>query len=486
MASLKTQVAAFWLLLLAVCAALTVVMIVLYRESAGAQTREASALTQRTCSLIARRYEESVAHPASSTAANVELMQVILQLALIEAPHVEGGLWSASSGFVAYAYPTYEGGGFKRDVPEAERAHIGEVAGSAVQSKALRTDVLKGSREALVLTACPLATPNVGLAVWTMTRVPAASEGALSLVRIGVAVLLVGLLGCGVWLGRIFFRAYEHVRRIETALESANASAGHAEPIQDSGVEELDRIVVAINRYSERLTVAQERTIQLTRENAHDQRLKSLGRMTGAIAHEIRNPIAAMRLKAENALAAEPKGKQGEALQVIVGQIERLDALVRQLLALVQPLDLHPAPVPLKPWLEERVQHAEAAAKAKRIAVGWRTEVDSARFDSLHLGRAMDNLIDNAVRHAKSEVDLTVIRASTGRTLLLTVLDDGEGVTEGLRGQLFEPFATGHPDGTGLGLALVREVALAHGGEVRYRPQSPGSRFEVEIPWHES
>ncbi|MFS2056199.1 histidine kinase dimerization/phospho-acceptor domain-containing protein, partial [Variovorax sp. CT11-76] len=88
-------------------------------------------------------------------------------------------------------------------------------------------------------------------------------------------------------------------------------------------------------------------------QRSRDQRLAALGRMTGGIAHEIRNPIATMRLKAENALAASPE-RQGPALQAIVGQIDRLDGLVQSLLALVQPVTLAPVPVPLARWLEER------------------------------------------------------------------------------------------------------------------------------------
>jgi len=70
--------------------------------------------------------------------------------------------------------------------------------------------------------------------------------------------------------------------------------------------------------------------------------------------------------------------------------------------------------------------------------------------------------------------------------LRLRVDDDGPGVPESLQPQLFEPFATGRADGTGLGLALAREVALAHGGELRHVPLPQGTRFDLEIPWRTS
>jgi len=152
----------------------------------------------------------------------------------------------------------------------------------------------------------------------------------------------------------------------------------------------------------------------------------------------------------------------------------------------VQPVQLAPRCVDLQGWLAERL------AGVDRLAVqgGVRLALDcgvpgAARFDPVHLARAIDNLLDNALRHAPagSAVQLSARRTRTG-TLLIAVDDDGSGVPEALLPQLFEPFATGRADGTGLGLALAREVALAHGGELRHVARTPGARFELEMPWH--
>ena len=111
----------------------------------------------------------------------------------------------------------------------------------------------------------------------------------------------------------------------------------------------------------------------------------------------------------------------------------------------------------------------------------------SAVFDPVHLARAIDNLLDNAVRHAPRGGEVVLAAAQPdARTLALRVDDDGAGVPESLQASLFEPFATGRADGTGLGLALAREVALAHGGELRHLPLAPGTRFELELPWRTS
>ena len=93
-----------------------------------------------------------------------------------------------------------------------------------------------------------------------------------------------------------------------------------------SGEQELDRIIAALNQAGERLGEARRQSEWLNRQVAAAERLASIGRLAAGLAHEIRNPIAAMRLKAENILA---KGSQHtEALKAIIEQIDRLDRLV--------------------------------------------------------------------------------------------------------------------------------------------------------------
>lgn len=194
-----------------------------------------------------------------------------------------------------------------------------------------------------------------------------------------------------------------------------------------------------------------------------------------------------MRLKAENALAG-PAERQPQALKVILDQVARLDGLVQSLLAVVQPLNLQIDRIDLQAWSAERIATVRAPAEAKRITLRLQAEPLCTQADAMHLSRAVDSLLENAVRHAPDggAVDFHVWRNERGM-LEIGVDDDGPGVPEALQGQLFEPFATGRPDGTGLGLALAREVALAHGGELRYlaRPGG-GARFEMELPWRAS
>ncbi|MDB5847170.1 MAG: two-component sensor histidine kinase [Rhodoferax sp.] len=500
MRSLRAQLLLFWALLFAVFVTLAVVMTALYRSSAGNQVAAGQAVAEQSCRAIAARYAKSVGEPAPARA-QIDLLQVLLQLVLIEAPHVEGGIWQAprtsqtdqagqaGAGLLAYAYPTYEGSGVKRDIPPAEQPLITEMARTAARTQQPQTDVVRGSREALIVASCPLAAPGQDLAAWTMTRTHAGTLEAQTSLRTGLGVLTLAVLASGVWLGLILRRGLRHVQRLEAQLADAMADAEEAAVpvLQRTGVRELDRIVDGFNRYRLRFEEARTRLREAALQRSRDQRLAALGRMTGAIAHEIRNPIAAMRLKAENALAAAPE-RQPEALRAIVGQIDRLEGLVQSLLALVQPVTLAPQPVDLPAWLAERADTATAKATQRGVdLVLDAAPPQAAVFDPVHLARAVDNLLDNALRHAApgGRVRLSAV-GSEGQSLRMRVDDDGPGVAEALQAQLFEPFATGRADGTGLGLALAREVALAHGGELRHIALQPGTRFELEIPWRAS
>lgn len=296
-------------------------------------------------------------------------------------------------------------------------------------------------------------------------------------------MLLAVVLVSALWLGLILRRGMRDVARLEAQL--VQAQDDRMPKLLPTGVRELDRIVDSFNRYRSRFEEARSQLQAAAQQRSRDQRLATLGRMTGGIAHEIRNPIAAMRLKAENALAAAP-ARQGEALQTIVGQIDRLDGLVQSLLALVQPVQLAPDCVDLRTWLSERLASVERLAAERGVKLRLSCDTPGAvRFDPEHLARAVDNLLDNALRHAPAGGVVTLSAHHTpAGALLLAVDDDGPGVAEELLPQLFEPFATGRADGTGLGLALAREVALAHGGDLRHVARVPGARFELEMPWH--
>jgi len=226
----------------------------------------------------------------------------------------------------------------------------------------------------------------------------------------------------------------------------------------------------------------------LARQVAESQRLATLGRVVAGVAHEIRNPIAAMRLKAENAIAAgHDIPRKDQALRTIIDQIGRLEGLLRNLLSSVQRAKPILTPVEdVIDFLNERVDLFREQAAAHGLAFKVEGRSIDAAFDSARIGQAIDNLVLNAIQNTPPGGSITISAERSADRLVLSVADMGQGVPEDVRAQLFEPFVTARPDGTGLGLAVVREIAEAHGGTARAIHRPDGTTFIIELPWRPS
>jgi signal transduction histidine kinase len=238
------------------------------------------------------------------------------------------------------------------------------------------------------------------------------------------------------------------------------------------------------------LNAAGKRVGEERRRAGAAERLAAVGRLAAGIAHEIRNPIAAMRLKAENAIAAGDEGRRTSALQSILQQVGRLDGLLRDLLAMTQRREPEPATADLGRFLKETTEpHRElAAAKGVSVQAAPIPGTPAApKFDIDQVRRALDNLILNAVQNTPPGGVVMVAAAERDGKLRFRVSDTGPGVPADVRERLFEPFATARADGTGLGLAIARDIARAHGGEARLVSNtSSGAVFEIELPWQPS
>jgi signal transduction histidine kinase len=254
--------------------------------------------------------------------------------------------------------------------------------------------------------------------------------------------------------------------------------------LQLTGQRDLDRIVKAINGAGAKALESRRRTEGLLQRVAEGERLAALGRVAAGVAHEIRNPIAAMRLKAENALANEgDRSRSTDALQVVVEQVGRMDQLLQNLLRSVQRSDIRRQPVvDFRAFLAAHASLFREQAGRRPISLEVPCGPVPVEFDATAVGGALDNLILNAIQNSDDGMPIVLRAEIEGGRLRLSVSDSGRGVPESIREHLFEPFATGRPDGTGLGLAIVREVAEAHGGSARVLHRGDGTTVILDIP----
>jgi signal transduction histidine kinase len=462
----------------------------LYDQSTTEQLRRTSAAVAHGCDAIAARYQFFI---TGATGPLGDLrdpgflrgLTSVVQIALRDLDGVEGGIWEKNEGSLAYAFPTYEGTGQKTDVPEAELPSIRSATQTAALDGAPVDRRQVGRAQTLLLHACPLPGSAPQLAAWTMARVPTAGGRAYIQAFAGLGVLLVVVFGSAVGLGRLLLGWSRRLRQLEASLAS---SSDELPKLEHTGQRDLDRIVGAVNRAGVHLADARRTSEALAREVAEANRLASLGRVVAGVAHEIRNPIAAMRLKAENAVAAGPDlARKDGALRVIVQQIGRLETLLRNLLSSVPRAP--PVCVPVKDVTALLAERAELFREQAAI-YGLKLEVQGrdteARFDPALIAQAIDNLILNAIQNTPAGGRVMLCAETSADHVVLSVMDTGRGVPEEVRAQLFEPFVTGRPEGTGLGLAVVREIAEAHGGTACAIHRSDGTTFVMELPWRAS
>jgi signal transduction histidine kinase len=483
--SLRGRLILLLVLLVVATTAAGSLMIGMFRQSATAQSGQAAAEIGRACDAMTGAYRfystgwQGPARGLNDDGLRHELTAVV-QTGLRDRPGIEGGLWQTETGSLAYAFPTYQGSGPKTDLPQAELSRIQSVNRAALTQDRQVSARYESPTQILLLTACPLPGPIANLTGWAMTRVVTFAGRGYQQLMAGLGILLATVLTAAVLLTRLTLKWSRHVGQIETALQAHDVAELPRLPA--TGERELDRIVTALNEAGQRLASARTRADQLARQVTAGERLAAIGRVAAGVAHEIRNPIAAMRLQAENAIAGDPERKN-QSLTMILGQIERLDALLGRLLSATEPDQPRREPVHVGRFLEPCVATHAGVARSKGLSLECQTQEGIASFDPVQMRSALDNLVLNAMQAAPAGTRVMITARRDADTLLISVHDEGAGPPTDIREHLFEPFVTGRPDGTGLGLSIVREVAAAHSGTARLKYSDAGTTFEIIIPW---
>jgi signal transduction histidine kinase len=472
MRSLRARLFWVWALSLLASLAVGVLLVRLQGRSTSAEVaREADDLAA-ACGMIGDAYSYYVAGwagpvPAENDPAYRADLTAVVSVAL--APlGVHGGIWHAGEGALAG--------------DAADGAVLGPLATEVAGQDEPGLRQVRREGGIVLIEACPLRGPNSGsqggsLVGWTTSRVVSQTGGQD--LWLGLGVLLVLMLAISGWLTWLVQAWSRHVREIERALATheAGAGTGMLPRLPPTGERELDRIIAALNIAADRLAGAQSHAAALSARVAAAERMAALGRVAAGVAHEIRNPIAAMRLKAENALAGDDTRRKS-ALAAILGQVARLDRLLSELLAMTQRREAAPERVHLGDFLT--ITATEQPEGLERIMVT--APAALVRIDPALTRRVIDNLLRNAVQHSPQGGIVHLSAEVIADTLRIEVRDEGPGVAPSLRDTLFEPFVTGRADGTGLGLAIARESAQAHGGRLSLIPTETGASFRLEIP----
>src|SRR5438128_7213616 len=262
MRSLRTRLLALWVMLAISAVATGFVLFEFYRQSANSQIMRAEDVVARSCRDIGERYAFVMAGwNGSTTDIDDTLKQRLVeaaQAALARAPGVEGGIWQADAGSLAYAFPTYEGTGPKTDLPAAESNTIRQVNAEALQSGRPAVIRQTGRSQVLLVQACPLRGPLQGTTAWTMTRTFTAGGPAYNQLLTGLAVLVLTIFGSAVWLAHVLLSWSRKIALLEDSLGKGKSGLVDLPTLPRTGEQELDRLVDALNNTGERLAHARQ------------------------------------------------------------------------------------------------------------------------------------------------------------------------------------------------------------------------------------
>ncbi len=222
---------------------------------------------------------------------------------------------------------------------------------------------------------------------------------------------------------------------------------------------------------------------EIAHEQARAMTLAALGRLTAGIAHQVRNPLSA--ISQANQLLAEDgtlDNEQQHLSRIIGNQSARLADMVDSILKLSRRKTSEPEPIELATWLDAFVQDygERHPDRLPHLHLTGTPQGIRTRFDPGQLEHVVVNLVDNAFVHGDSRTGVYLRIGFSDARAYLDVLDRGPGIAQPER--LFEPFATTRANGTGLGLYLARELAIANGAHLEASERkSGGSRFRLEF-----
>jgi two-component system sensor histidine kinase HydH len=223
---------------------------------------------------------------------------------------------------------------------------------------------------------------------------------------------------------------------------------------------------------------------------AEEKRLL-LSRLLGRLAHEIRNPLSSLDIHLQlfeedlDEMAPQAKAKLASRLDVIHGELHRLDAIVEQFLRLAGPSAPDLAPVDLAKIIGHvcDVLQPEAATREIEIVTRPADNLPLVPADADQLIQATLNLVINALQAVDRRGRVELGAMADGDGVVLEVRDTGPGVTVGNLGTIFEPYFTTKAEGSGLGLWIAQQIIAAHGGTIRAaNAPGGGAVFSIHLP----
>lgn len=223
------------------------------------------------------------------------------------------------------------------------------------------------------------------------------------------------------------------------------------------------------------------------REIVHKEKLSLVGEMANSLMHDLRNPVSSIRLSADLINTTSPGGKIPKWCDGIRLQCDRLVGMAAELMEFSRGesrLALHPTSTTA--FLEQFKTLNEEGLHPAGFKIRFDAKPAEIEIDAMRMQRVLQNLVTNAIEalHATPKPRVEVKAWVKNFIFYLAVKDNGPGIPAAIQSQIFEPFVThGKSKGTGLGMAIVRNIVTAHGGTITFETgPDQGTSFLVSLP----
>jgi signal transduction histidine kinase len=426
-------------------------------------------------------------HPErdGSAHAKLDLLKEITAETLQHENGIEGGFYAArANALIGYAFPTHEGPGPEKGMPDRERPTIENLAREAVATNAIKTFRFEGPHDAILFVAVPIHEPYRGTqatgtteevtgAVWLMERLPGIEGGEsrqllFGSIGFGIAALMTALLAV--------FVTTEIRSGVNIVLDRLGSMEGGLPAVnqQISGrppLEEFDRVLHGIDSLALALEekIDNERTLES--QVRHNERLSALGQFAAGIAHELRNPLGTIRMRTQMWQRSTDPEAATRSSAVILEEIDRLDMIISRLLYFARPIQLQLQAVSLDDLCTSTASTWADKEAAKGVQIVCKAASRCIVIaDRGRLLQVLDNLVENAVHSASYTTSqsgaVTISTTHENDFARIDIMDDGRGFTPAALRHAMDPFYTTKDNGTGLGLSISFEIVQAHGGEL--------------------
>jgi len=226
------------------------------------------------------------------------------------------------------------------------------------------------------------------------------------------------------------------------------------------------------------------------------EQLATMGQFAAGIAHELRNPLTAIRSTVQYLASDFAEGTDQKKLaNDILGEVDRLNNIVGNLVSLAQPAESNPEEIDIPQEIDRCLNFIEAKAKSQNVKLqtDFGNNLPKLTFDPAELRQLLLNVVMNGLQAMSKGGTLSIkarLLAEEGRDstsgierMLIQVEDEGAGIPSNLRGKVFEPFFTTKPGGTGLGLAICNSIVKRYNGEIWVeKAKKGGTEVKIALP----